>query len=516
MVNSKAWTFEEAKKILKSMNNSTPNKGYILFETGYGPSGLPHIGTFGEVARTTMVINALKEISDIPTRLFAFSDDMDGLRKVPENLPNQNMLRENLGKPLSNIPDPFEKYSSFAEYMNNKLKEFLDAFGFQYEFKSATLCYKSGIFDQTLLEALRKFDQIMNVMLPTLGSERQSTYSPFLPICPKTGIVLQVPIIDRDIDKGTISYEDLETKEIVTVPVTGGHCKLQWKADWAMRWRAFEVDYEMHGKDLIPTAVLSSQICEILGGKKPILFNYELFLDEEGKKISKSKGNGITIDEWLKYASTESLALYMYQAPQKAKRLYFDVIPKSVDEYLQFNSKYIDNDEKKYDNPLWHIHYSKVPTLELYGLNFNLLLNLACACNAEDKDILWGFIKKYTPEANIEDGSYLDQLVTYAVNYYNDFIKPNKKYRVVNSQERDIFINLKNILLDLRNNPEPDLIQNAIYQLGKEHQYENLKDFFELLYQVLLGQTQGPRMGSFVAVYGIDEMIKLIDDKINN
>ena len=516
MMKYKAWPFVEAERILAKIQNKTPEKGYVLFETGYGPSGLPHIGTFGEVSRTTMVRNAFKTLSPIPSKLFTFSDDLDGLRKIPDNVPNKEMLKNYLGMPLSSIPDPFEKYESFAAYMNNKLRSFLDEFGFEYEFKSATICYKRGDFDPFLLTALRSFDKIMKVMLPTLGEERQATYSPFLPICPETGKVLQVQVVGSDIEKGTISYHNEDSKELITVPVTGGHCKMQWKADWALRWAALDVDYEMHGKDLIPTEELSTKICKIIGGAPPVTYNYELFLDENGHKISKSKGNGIGIEEWLKYATTESLSLFMYQSPHKAKRLYFDVIPKNLDEYIIYSGKYNESDENKYENPLWHIHSGNVKKVALYNLDFNLLLNLASACNPDDKTILWGFIKKYAPEADENNDLFLDQLISYAINYYNDFIKPYKKYKTPDEKEILILHRLAEKLGSLPDQAGSEIIQNSIYDISKEFEIENLREFFKSLYEILLGQTQGPRLGSFFELYGINETINLINKVLDS
>jgi lysyl-tRNA synthetase class 1 len=504
-----SWPFVEARQILERINNQTPSKGYVLFETGYGPSGLPHIGTFGEVARTTMVRHAFQSISDIPTRLFSFSDDMDGLRKVPDNIPQQEMVRQHIGKPLTSIPDPYGTHESYGAYMNAKLRSFLDQFGFEYEFKSATECYKSGMFDQALVRVLEKYDEVMNVMLPSLGEERQATYSPFLPICPETGVVLQVPITSWDVANATISYNN-SNGEQVTTSIKGGKCKLQWKADWAMRWFALGVDYEMHGKDLIPTAILSSQICEIMGGKSPILFRYELFLDEKGQKISKSKGNGISMDEWLRYAPTESLALYMYQSPTKAKRLFFDVIPKQVDNYITYNEKYQEGD---YDNPLWHIHQGAHQKFESYGLNFSLLLNLATVCNPQDKTILWGFISQYAPQATAETAPFLDRLVYYAMNYYDDFIKPNKQFRVATDKERILLEELVEIVESLSENLTAEEIQNRIYALGVEYQLD-LKQFFQALYEILLGQSQGPRLGSFIKLYGISKTAEMIRNRI--
>jgi lysyl-tRNA synthetase class 1 len=513
---SNAWPFQEAKAILDKLQGKAPEKGYVLFETGYGPSGLPHIGTFGEVARTSMVRHAFETLSDIPTKLFAFSDDMDGLRKVPDNIPNQEMVRQHLGKPLTAIPDPYGTHESYGHHMNARLRDFLDRFGFDYEFKSATDYYKNGKFDEALLKVLRHYDKIMAIMLPTLGEERQATYSPFLPVCPETGIVLQVPVLAHNVERGTMTYKAPDGSERET-PVTGGHCKLQWKADWAMRWTALEVDYEMHGKDLIPTAELSTKICRTMGGVPPILFRYELFLDDKGQKISKSKGNGLTMDEWLRYAPTESLSLYMYQSPTKAKRLYFDVIPRAVDEYLTFLEKYTSEDEaKRLANPVWHIHHGNPPAPELSSISFTLLLNLASACNPEDKSVLWGFISRYAPGHTPENAPFLDQLAGYAVQYYHDFVKPAKEYRTPTHDEVAMLKRLAATLEALPKDATAEILQNALYDLSKQLDISDLREFFKSLYEMLLGQSQGPRLGSFIALYGINETKALINSAIQN
>jgi lysyl-tRNA synthetase class 1 len=506
---ARAWPFEEARKLLSVSQGSTPGKGYVLFETGYGPSGLPHIGTFGEVVRTTMVRNAFSSISDIPTRLFAFSDDMDGMRKVPENVPNQDLLRLHLEKPLTAVPDPFGTHESFGHHNNARLCAFLDQFGFDYEFKSATDCYTSGIFDHTLLKILENYEAVINVILPTLGEERQATYSPFLPICSKTGRVLQVPVVEQKIDDGTIIYKD-EDGSLVEIPVTGGHCKLQWKCDWAMRWAALGVDYEMSGKDLIDSVRLSSRICKILGARPPEGFTYELFLDENGEKISKSRGNGLTVEEWLRYAPDESLQLYMFNAPKKAKRLYFDVIPKLVDDYLTYLDKFsLEGPEARPENPVWHIHRGRPPE-RTDQLSFALLLNLASACNTEDPSVLWGFISRYDEAASPETAPILDKLLTYAITYYQDFVKPNKHYRSPEEQEIPALRDLAEALEAMPEGSTATEIQNEIFAVGKRNGYENLRDWFKTLYQILLGRDQGPRMGSFVALFGIDKTIHLI------
>ncbi|MFO1241902.1 MAG: lysine--tRNA ligase [Rickettsiales bacterium] len=506
-----AWPFEEAAKLVKRYESKPPEKGYVLFETGYGPSGLPHIGTFGEVARTTMVRNAFHNLSDIPTKLFCISDDMDGMRKVPDNLPNQDMLAQHLGKPLTVVPDPFGTHESYGHHMNARLRAFLDTFEFEYEFKSATDLYKNGTFDQALLMALKQYDAIMKIMLPTLGEERRQTYSPFLPISPKTGQVLYVPMKKVDPAAGTITFEDEEGEEI-TMPVTGGHCKLQWKPDFGMRWAALGVDFEMYGKDHLVNGKIYSEICRTLGGQPPEQFNYELFLDEKGEKISKSKGNGLTIDEWLTYAPTESLALYMYQSPKKAKRLYFDVIPKAVDEYLTFLQKYQQEDDaKRLENPVWFIHNGNVPKPEIESISFSLLLNLAGACNPEDKSVLWGFISRYAPGASSENSPMLDKLAGYAVRYYYDFVKPTKKYRTPTEQEKLALQELLDVLRGWQEKPDTEALQTEIYRIGKDRGFEPLRNWFSCLYEVLLGQAQGPRMGSFIALYGIKETIALLD-----
>jgi lysyl-tRNA synthetase class 1 len=509
---SKAWPFEEAQKVLSRLKRLAEPRGAIVFETGYGPSGLPHIGTFGEVARTTMVRHAFRVLTEdkVPTRLICFSDDMDGLRKVPDNIPNKEMVAEHLGKPLTQVPDPFGDHPSFGHHNNARLKAFLDAFGFDYEFLSATECYTSGRFDVTLLKVLQHYDAVRDVILPTLGPERRATYSPFLPISPRSGRVLQVPIIDRDKSAGTILYKDPDTGKLTQVPVTSGHCKLQWKADWAMRWAALGVDYEMAGKDLIDSVRLSGQICRVIGGRQPEGFIYELFLDENGEKISKSRGNGLTIEEWLAYANPESLALYMYQSPKKAKRLYSDVIPRAVDEYVGHLAAYPKEDPAaQLMNAVWHIHDGAPPEAEL-PISFALLLNLASASNSEDKDVLWGFIRRYSPDATPEAYPLLDQLVGYAIAYFHDFVKPAKKYRAADARERAALADLEARLGALPAKVMAEEIQAVVYEVGKTHGFEPLRNWFGALYEVLLGQTQGPRFGSFVELYGVPETRDLI------
>ena len=507
---ARAWPFEEARKLVARFEDAPPAKGYVLFETGYGPSGLPHIGTFGEVVRTTMVRQAFRRMSDLPTRLFSFSDDMDGLRKVPDNVPNPEMLEQHLGQPLTRIPDPFGKYESFGHHNNAMLRRFLDGFGFDYEFQSSTDFYTSGRFDQGLLDVLRHYDEIMAVMLPTLGEERQQSYSPFLPISPKTGRVLQVPILEVKPDAGSIVFRD-EDGTLTELPVTGGRCKLQWKPDWAMRWHALAVDYEMSGKDLIPSVELGNKICRILGSRPPEGFNYELFLDDKGQKISKSKGNGLSVDEWLAYAPPESLALFMYQKPRAAKRLYFDVIPRAVDDYLTFLDKFPqETPAQQMENPVWHIHDGRPPAGGL-PIGFGILLNLASVAHAQDKAALWGYISRYVPDVAPENQPLLDRLVGHALAYYRDFVRPAKRYRAPSELERQALADLRAELEALPPGAAPDEIQDRVYAVGKRHPFADLKAWFQALYEILLGQSTGPRMGSFIALYGIAETIGLID-----
>jgi len=507
---SNAWPFTEARALLDAVGSTPPDKGYVLFETGYGPSGLPHIGTFGEVARTSMVRHAFSLMSDIPTKLFAFSDDMDGLRSVPDNVPNQEMMAANLGKPLTAIPDPFGTHESFGHHNNARLRSFLDTFGFDYEFLSATECYTSGRFDEALLTVLRNYDAVTEVILPTLGPERRATYSPFLPVCPQTGRVLQAPVMAKDPDAGTITYRNDDGATVET-PVTGGHCKLQWKADWAMRWFALGVDYEMSGKDLIDSVRLSGRICRILGGRPPVGFTYELFLDENGEKISKSKGNGLAVEDWLRYAPPESLALFMYQKPKAAKRLFFDVIPKTVDDYLSHLDAFPKQEGRaRIDNPAWHIH-DGTPPHEDVSLSFNVLLNLASVCHTEDPAVLWHFISRYGPDADPKTAPILDRLVGHAITYYRDFVKPAKRYRLPTSDEARALEDLVGVLAGLPADATAEAIQTEVYEVGKRHPcFGDLRSWFKALYEILLGQEQGPRMGSFIALYGISETIDLV------
>ena len=510
-----AWPFVEAKKILKERKKNIENKGKIILQTGYGPSGLPHIGTFGEVVRTSMVVNALNQLTDVPKEIITFSDDMDGLRKVPENIPNQEKLQNNLHKPLTKVPDPFEKYNSFGEHNNEMLKNFLDKFSFNYLFKSSTDLYKSGNFNSTLKLILQNYQGIMNIIIPTLGKERQKTYSPFLPICPETGMVLEIPVLEIDEKNSKIIFDNQGKK--LEKSILDGNCKLQWKVDWAMRWYALDVDFEMYGKDLIESAILSTKIIKLLGKPNPSGFAYELFLDEKGEKISKSKGNGITIDEWLKYASPESLSLFMYQNPKRAKKLHREIVPKAVDEYLDFIEKGKNQNElQKLMNPAWHVHNGEMPNENLI-MSFSMLLNLVQTSNADTKELLWKFVKKY--KKNISEKNYpiFDKLIEYAIGYFNDVVKLKKIYKKPNDKEKSSLEALIKVLEKCDDSMQPEDIQTNIYTVGKENGYkENLREWFKLIYEVVFGDENGPRMGFFISFFGVQETKELIKNKINN
>lgn len=510
---SKAWPYEEARKLLKRYPEGKPGGAAVLFETGYGPSGLPHIGTFNEVLRTTMVRNAFHALSDAPTRLIAFSDDMDGLRKVPDNVPNQAMLAEHLGKPLTRIPDPFGKYESFAHHNNAMLRAFLDRFGFDYEFASSTDYYTSGRFDEALRNVLRHFDAIMAVMLPTLRAERRATYSPVLPVSPKSGVVLQVPVEVVDAEAGTIAFMD--EGERVVQSALGGLSKLQWKVDWAMRWVALGVDYEMAGKDLIDSVIQSGKIARVLGGRPPEGFNYEMFLDEKGEKISKSKGNGLSLDEWLTYGPDESLAFYIYREPKKAKALHMGVIPRAVDEYWQFRGNYPGQAVKeKLGNPVHHIHDGKVPG-ETLPVTFGLLLNLVGVMGGDaTKEQVWGYLGNYVADASPESYPELDRLIDYALAYNRDFVAPTLHRRAPEGAEIEGLKKLDAELAALPAGASAEDIQNIAYEIGKAGGFESLRDWFKALYETLLGSSQGPRMGSFIALYGVENTRKLIAEAL--
>ena len=513
---SKAWPYEEARKLLKRWPDGKPDGQPMVFETGYGPSGLPHIGTFNEVLRTTFVRQAYEELTGgAPTRLIAFSDDMDGLRKVPDNVPEQEMLAQHLGKPLTQIPDPFGSHQSFAHHNNAMLRHFLDRFGFDYEFLSATECYTSGRFDEVIRSVLRNWDGVMGVMLPTLREERRQTYSPILPVSPSSGRVLQVPVEVIDAEDGIIAFDDEESR--VEQSALGGQAKLQWKVDWAARWVALGVDYEMSGKDLIDSVTQSSKIARVLGGRPPDGFNYEMFLDEKGEKISKSKGNGLSLEEWLRYGSEPSLAFYIYREPKKAKSLHLGLIPRAVDEYWQFRGNYPNQPvEQKLGNPVHHIHNGKVPEPQSLPLTYGLLLNLVSLPGIHDKETAWRFVQRYAPDTSPDTHVELDELIGLAVNYARDFVAPDLKRRPPTEMEAEALRELDAELAKLPADASAEDIQTQVFEVGKRHPFESLRGWFQALYETLLGSSQGPRMGSFIALYGIDNSRRLIAEALSD
>ena len=511
---NKTWVFEEAKKLLKRYPDGKP--GGVLFETGYGPSGLPHIGTFQEVQRTTWVRQAYETLTGgAPTRLVVFSDDMDGLRKGPDNVPNHAMLTEHLGKPLSRIPDPFGTHDSFAAHNNAQLRSFLDRFGFEYEFISSTERYEGGHFDEALKNVLRRFDQIMDIMLPTLREERRRTYSPVMPVSPTSGVVLQVPVEVVDAEAGIVRFED--EGQTIEQSILGGHAKLQWKVDWAMRWVALGVDYEMYGKDLTDSGIQSGRIAKVLGGRKPEGLIYELFLDEKGEKISKSKGNGLSIDQWLTYGSDTSLAFYIFPNPKSAKQLHVGVIPRAVDDYYQFRANWQDQDaNKRLGNPVHHLHNGDVPDGEL-PVTFGLLLNLVGVMGADaDKDAVWSYLRNYVPDASAQRYPELDGLIDNALAYARDYIAPTLNRRKPVDGEVAALRQLDAALAELPEDAPAEDIQTIVYTIGKDeaHGFENLRDWFKALYETLLGSSQGPRMGSFIQLYGVANTRTLIAEAL--
>ncbi len=521
-----SWPFKEAEKILQKINHKTPEKGYVLFETGYGPSGLPHIGTFGEVTRTVMVMNAFKIINpNIPLRLFVYSDDMDGLRKVPDNVPNPESLKDKIGMPLTSISDPFGEFESYAHFMNNKLKTFLDAFGFDYEFQSSTEHYKSGKYNDMMHKVIVNCDKILDVMRPSLQSERKATYHPMLPIY--NGRFIFDGVLSCDSLNNTITFKD-EKGETQTISVLNGNVKLQWKIDWAMRWGALGVDYEMHGKDLTPTTILSTQICKILGFEPPILYVYEMFTDEHGQKISKSKGNGVSVDEWLEFGTLESIALFMYDHPERSKKLYFGSIPDNVDKYLKYAKELKPIDENSsddelivhYNNPAFHTPLQKRFVSENFQIDFSLILNLASICNPENSQILSDYISRYQKSLTQDEQSIIDELVEKALNYYNKFIKPNKKFPLMDEESRKKLSVLKDSIAELCQDNQPKSesdLQQCIFDTAKKVGYEKntMRDWFKFLYSNLFGQDSGPKFGSFINIYGWRNFVDLIDERMS-
>jgi lysyl-tRNA synthetase class 1 len=455
----------------------------------------------------------------------AFSDDLDGLRKVPDNVPNRELLETHLGKPLSRIPDPFGQYESFAHHNNAKLCEFLDRFGFEYEFVAASDRYNSGAFDEALRQVLRRFDAIMDIMLPTLREERRRTYSPVLPVSPQSGRVLQVPVEVVDAEAGTIRFTD-EDGSVIEQSALGGMSKLQWKVDWAMRWYALDVDYEMCGKDLTDSVTQSGKIVKVLGGRKPEGMIYEMFLDANGEKISKSKGNGLSIEEWLTYGSEESLGHYIFANPKSAKQLHVGVIPRAVDEYWQFRAAIPDQPiEKQLGNPAWNLLRVKdtaggqppAGAGDSLPVTYGLLLNLVGVLGAGASHAqVWSYLGNYMHDTDPDDHPDLYRLVEKALAYNRDFVAPTLAKRAPQAHEAEALRALDAVLASLPEDTSAEDLQTQVYEIGKDPAFgfESLRDWFRALYETLLGSPQGPRMGSFIALYGVANSRQLIAEAL--
>jgi lysyl-tRNA synthetase class 1 len=526
----KLWPWREAARLQKGLRGKEAPAA-VIFETGYGPSGLPHIGTFAEVARTTWVRQAFAQLDDTPTALFAFSDNVDGLRQIPTNLPNREMLVEHLGKPLCDIPDPFGQQESFSGYMNHKLREFLDRFGFEYSFKASHEHYRGGAFNDGLLRVLERYEKVRGIILPTLSPENREAWSPFMPVCPNCGKLNTTRVVATHPERGELSFvcdqgevERVEKDGIwtwrgcqpcgfeATAPVTDGHAKVGWKVDWALRWFTFGVHYEMYGKDLIDSAELSGKICRALGGTPPEGMFYEMFLDREGAKISKSKGNGLTIDEWLTYGPLESLAMFIAKRPEQASRLYFGTIPQHVDEYLQHLTAFPTlSAEKRYNSPIWFLRHREVVGASqspgyVARMNYGTLLNLVSALNTEDREVVWDYVRRYDPAAE-QERALMDELIDLALVYYRDEVLPHKVIRQPPAQMRpavDDFL----AWLEGYAGREGGEIQDAAYEVCNRHEVDK-KAFFQTMYELLLGDPQGPRLGNFVQLYGVQETLAL-------
>ncbi|MBW2536842.1 MAG: lysine--tRNA ligase [Deltaproteobacteria bacterium] len=518
----KSWPFREAQRIIKAAGRDGPPDD-VIFETGFGPSGLPHIGTFAEVARTTWVRRAYEQLTGKRTRLVAFSDDLDGLRKVPDNLPEREMLREHLGKPLSDIPDPYGCCESFSGHMNGKLGQFLDTYGFDYEFRSSAAAYRAGDFDRGLKILLANVDKVLEIILPTLSEENRSDWSPFFPRCEACGKVYTTRVTAYHHEDLAVSYScDNRFGEVEgcghrgVSSVLGGAAKVGWKVDWALRWFCYDVRYEMYGKDLIPSAELSSRIVRVMGGQPPCGFFYEMFLDENGEKISKSRGNGVAVEEWLEYAPVESLAYFIYRDPRQAKKLHFDIIPKNMDEYLEHLRRYPEvAEDKRPDVPVWHIHDAgrSVPRYDS-DINFSMVGNLVSALGQPEPELLRGFLERYD-DSTARNGDVIDTLIAKGIRYYEDHILPNKRYREPSDDERALFADLdERLAVPGIGDLDEKALQGLIFDIARAHDSEP-REFFSAIYQVLLGQERGPRFGTFARLVGVDRVRELIAERVS-
>ncbi len=516
----KEWPFVESRRILDRLERL--GKSSVTAETGYGPSGLPHIGTFGEVARTSFVLQALATVAPkVESRIIAFSDDMDGLRDVPKNLPNGQMLTSHLGKPLTAIPDPFGQEKSFAHYMNHRLRDFLDSYGFRYQFASSTESYASGVFDEGLRRIMGNYDAIRDLFTATIAEEKRAAWSPFFPICESCGRVYSTRVTELDTKGFRVAYAcdaPLAGKygscgHTGSTSVLGGTCKVGWKVDWALRWFSLGIDYEMHGEDLLDSARLSSKIVKILGGEPPELFKYELFLDEKGKKISKKIGNGISLEQWLRFAPVDSLLYIMYVKPQQAKKMGLPILPEILDQYLELVAEY-DGAE---DSPVPFIsrlsHGAHAGKLEgQKTITYSLILELILALNQDDPRIVRDYLLKYQP-AIAGNVAYYEELIKDALAYYREVLLPSRKAEPADHLMDDTLRALRDELARLEaagTAPDADALQTMAFQLAKDRDVK-MKDWFRALYRVFLGQSQGPRIGSFIALLGYKDCIERLE-----
>ena len=512
----RSWPFKEAEKLCKRFQH--PPESPVRFETGFGPSGLPHIGTFAENARTTWVRHAFEFLTGWPTQLIAFSDDMDGLRKVPLNMPRQDMLANHLGKPLCHIPDPFETSDSYSGTMNTKLRSFLDGYQFDYTFQGSYEAYQRGDFNEGLEIILRNVDAVKSIILPTMSAEKGRDWSPFFPICGKCGKINSTRVTGYDVANNAVGYVCDRQEDRAkgcgyqgTASIFNGHVKVGWKVDWALRWYAYDIAYEMYGKDLIESAKLSGRITRLMGKQPPTGLFCELFLDEDGRKISKSVGKGLTIDSWTMYAPLESLLYYIFQNPKQAKRLFWGIVPKSVDDYLLGLNNYHSLDaQKKPDSPLWHL-FNKgagVPEFKT-SINFSLVNNLVSAVGADDRELILEYLKRYDPGIEAHR-AVIEDLVNKAMNYYRDFIVPHKRYRMPTTQEKKMLMRLRDELAAYEGDDEKE-IQTLPFAVAREYS-EPPNNFFKLFYEVVFGQERGPRFGTFVRLVGKEKAISLLDE----
>lgn len=502
LANSKAWPVVEANKVIERVK--ALKKQIATFETGYGPSGLPHLGTICEVIRTSMVKKAYDILHPvIPSRLLAFVDDMDGLRKVPGNVPQADMLAGYLNYPLTQVPDPFGQEKSFADYNAKRFEHLLDQYGYLsgIEVKRAHQEYKSGRFNFALLDILKHHIPILEIMKEHLREERFSTYSPFLPISPVTGKILQVAMTKYT--PSTITFQ-AEDKQEYTTPVVDGYCKLQWKPDLGMRWYALGVDYEIYGKDLESSVEIASKICQLLGNPAPLGFQYEHFLAPDGSRVSKSKGNeSVTVQAWLNYTPKGTLEHFIFQNPRRAKRLRIHDIPNYVEAFLEELSQFDSmSTQEQYESAIFYINHKPNPT----NISFKLALSIACATHIQSEQEL-------IQRLNISTDDALGLSVARcAFAFFQDCIKANLKIEpmptTMHVAVNDLIAKLKTVSIDADN------IQNAFFTTAKEHNIP-FKDWFTALYKALLGAEQGPKLGSFCVNYGVEKVINLLSNQIS-